>query len=145
MCGNFIKALTLIIKHSSVIEIKIKCWTAQTFPEWNSSYFTQYNQEFKLTLNSFTFSMVIRRLDVWLESICSQLLISFRHGWRGMISSVYLEEKNIHRAVSSWVGSLASETKFIQILHKMAYTRKLIYILIWLKKLRYWWSRVFTS
>lgn len=75
--------------------MKIKYCTVQTFHECSSYHFTQYNQEFKLTLNSFTFSMVIRRLDVWLESICSQLLISFRHGWRGMICSVYLEEINI--------------------------------------------------
>lgn len=120
VCGNFTKALTVIMKNSSVIEIRIIYWIAQTFHECNSYYFTQYNQEFKLTLNSFTFSMVIRRLDVWLESICSQLLISFRHGWRGMISSVYLEEINIHRAVMSWTGRLARETKFIQIIHKMA-------------------------
>lgn len=83
--------------------VKIKCCTAQTFHEGSSYHFTQYNQEFKLTLNSFTFSMVIRRLDVWLESICSQLLISFRHGWRGTISSVYLEKINIQsRKLLNW-------------------------------------------
>lgn len=43
------------------------------------------------TSGSLIFSMVIRRRDVWLESVCSQLLMSWRHGWRGTISSQYLE------------------------------------------------------
>lgn len=34
--------------------------------------------------------MVIRRRDVWLERVCSQLLMSWRQGWRGIISSLYL-------------------------------------------------------
>lgn len=39
--------------------------------------------------------MVIRRLDVWLESFCSQLLMSLRHGCRGTISSVYLRKEQL--------------------------------------------------
>lgn len=46
------------------------------------------------TSNSFTFSIVIKRLAVWLESFCSQLLISFRQGCQGTISSVYLETES---------------------------------------------------
>ena len=54
--------------------------------------------------NSFTFSMVIKRLDVWLESFCSQLLMSFRQGCQGTISSVYLKKEeltvmNTHRCI----------------------------------------------
>lgn len=121
---------------------RIKCWIARTCHERNSYYFTQYDQEFKLTLNSFTFSMVMRRLDVWLESICSQLLISFRHGWRGMISSVYLEEIIILSAVGSWSGRPAYETKFLQTLHKKVHSWKLLCTLTWLNKFRYCCSRL---
>lgn len=42
------------------------------------------------TSGSLIFSMVIRRRDVWLDNVCSQLLTSRRHGWRGTISSQYL-------------------------------------------------------
>lgn len=46
------------------------------------------------TSGSFIFSMVIRRREVWLESVCSQLLTSCRHGCRGIISSQYLRGEN---------------------------------------------------
>lgn len=37
----------------------------------------------------------MRRRDVWLESVCSQLLMSWRQGWSGIISSLYLTNSHL--------------------------------------------------
>ena len=42
------------------------------------------------TSGSLIFSMVMSRREVWLERVCSQLLVSWRQGCRGTISSQYL-------------------------------------------------------
>lgn len=77
------------------------CTAEKTSDRSDNHYFARMPIK-TITLNSLTFSMVISCLDVWLESVCSQLLTSFRHGCRGIISSVYLEEINRQRATRAY-------------------------------------------
>lgn len=53
------------------------------------------------TSGSLIFSIVIRRRDVWLESVCSQLLMSWRQGWSGIISSLYLTNTHSRLFISA--------------------------------------------
>lgn len=71
----------------------------------------------KHTSGSLIFSMVIRRREVWLESVCSQLLMSRRHGWRGIISSQYLGGGggwNTHQEVKEAKGGRKTEHPYMR-------------------------------